>query len=880
MRFIKIYSTLFFIFSICFVSNAQLSGVVPYEFDRLYRLQPNRAMFGQSVHQLSNDNYVTLSTVDTMFTGDAVITQANITTFTNKGNVIASFDYSFEDTLDLYPVGNVLSTEDRYFFCTATKVDTNSVTDSIHTNIVVALDRRGNPVWSKKFGSGIQGNPNLLGRVDIISPNDSTLILMGIAFTDTTSAMLLSSIRMDNGDMIWSKTMNLPNTSVFSEARNMTLSKDSTLIITGSAQNFDDFYISEIDPVFGEVIWSESYDASGGFLSDDYSFIVNDIAIGNDSSLVATGIVTNTNINLNEGYVASFDKVGNFQWAQIFNLGAGTISNGLTLDVLISGNIAVMVGGQNNDAGIFFPTQIILNPAGGIVAANDYSIFLNSTGNNAELIATSDRGSIFMGSGIEHGIDVPQGTPVGFFYPRLIKTDENGVTTCENEIMPALDPLFLEADTLIWESENAGQSDSIGISVVLYNGFLAPILSIPDTSFCPGDPVMYLMDATTRGATSYRWTKADDPNTLLSADSTFVGTELDVQYIATVYIEEDLCFQLCDTIILTEIPMPAVTLAVIPDRFCEEGLFEVQAEVQGVSIERIEWSTGTVDDGKRTLVTPDLGTYSITVTNMCDDIAIASVSITEADQPPPIELIISTPDPCDTPGDVSLTIANDNISNVNWSTGESGNSIIVTEAGTYSVSATDICGYEVSDDITLTEDSFWEPLEIGIISDNCDNDQVDLTLDIISGTATSISWSSVDDNQNRNTLQGDDQIGVPADVTYEVLVQDQCQNTVIASISDPCQCLKFPNAFFPGSMDDDDINKNFGPVNSCSNISNYNLKVFNRWGQKVFESSQIEDEWNGENGGTELRGDVYVYVASYETEGGEFKVKGDVTLLK
>jgi len=880
MRFIKIYTVLFFIFSICFVSYAQQSGAEPREFDRLYRLQPDRAMFGQSIQQLSNDAYVTLSTVDTMFTGNAVITQANITLFTDKGNIIQSFDYAFEDTLDLYPVGNVFATDDRYFFSAATKVDTNSVTDSIHTNIVVAVDKAGNPVWSKKFGSGEQGNPNLLGRVDIMSPTDSTLILMGNAFTDSTSAMLLSAIRMDNGDLIWSKSLNLPNTSVFSEARNLTFSKDSTLIITGSAQNFDNFYITEIDPITGDIMWSELYDASGGFLAEDYSFIVNDIAIGNDSSLVATGIVTNGNINLNEGYVASFDKMGEFQWAQTFSLGPGTISNGFSIDVLISGNIVVMIGGQNNDAGIYFPTQFIISPTGALITANDYSIFLNSTGNNAELIATSDRGSIFMGSGIEHGIDVQPGTPVGFFYPRLIKTDELGVSNCENAITPTLNPLFLEADTLIWESENVGQSDSIGVSVVLYNGFLAPILSIPDTTFCPGDPVSYFMDATTRGATQYAWSTADEPDMILSTDSIFEGTELDVQYIARVFVEEDLCFELCDTITLTDLDPPTVQLAINADRFCEERLFQVQANITGASIQRIQWSTGAGDDGQRSILVEDLGTYSITVTNVCDDSGSASTTITEADQPPPIDLFINAPDPCDTPGEVTLTLANVELTNIRWSTGETANSIVVNEPGTYSVTATDVCDYEVTDDIRLTEDSFLEPLEIGIITENCNNDQVDLTVDVISGQAVSISWSSVDEDGTREALQGDDQIGVSANLTYEVVVQDQCQNAVRASLADPCQCLKFPNAFYPDSMDNDDINKEFGPVNNCSSISSYNLKVFNRWGQKVFESDQLADEWNGRNGSTELRGDVYVYVASYETEGGEFKIKGDVTLLK
>lgn len=872
MRFIKIFTSLIFVLFLSVAPQAQTS------FDRLYRLQPDRAMFGQSIQQQPNEQYVVLSTVDTMFTSGETLTMSNLTGFDPKGNINYSYDYAFEDTLDLFAVGNVLVNDDYFAFSAATKTDPNSEVDSTLTNIVVTVDRGGNVIWSKKYGSGTKGDPSLVGRVDILSSNDSTIIMMGNAYTDTIPALLLTALEAETGDIVWSRTLDLPETSVVMDARNMTLSIDSTLLITGSGQNRDNFFISEIDPQSGNTIWAELYDA-GGILSEDYSFLVNDIAVGLDSSIVVTGIARNVGISLNEGLIASFDKRGEPQWAQTFNLGPNIITNGISVDVLLDGNIVVMAGGQDNSVANYFPAQIILTAAGNFLFANNYDIFLNSTGQNSEIIKTLDGGAIFAGSGIEHGANLPVGSPLGF-YPRLIKTSESGISICETEITPDLDTLFLVADTLVWNSDNRGTSDSIGVSVIGYSGFTAPILSLRDTTYCPGDPVNFLLDATTPGATEYTWYDAEKPEEILSTDSTYVATEIGVQYVARVLVEEDLCYVLCDTTMLREIAPPMIQLAVDGARFCEERVFEVIAQPSGEQLTGLRWSTGAQDDNRSTIVVTDLGNYSATVTNVCEDTGTASVSITEADQIQPIDLNLGVPDPCSTPGQINLRVTNADIRDVLWSTGATTTNIAVTETGSYSVTATDMCNYEVTNNITISEDDFFEELDISIVSENCDNDQVDLTVLINSGTASSVNWSSLDANGTRTNLDGDAQIGVQADLTYEVEVRDLCGNVLFASISDPCQCLRFPNAFFPDSMQDDDINKEFGPVNSCSNITSYNLKIFNRWGQKVFESNELTDEWNGRNGSTRLRGDVYVYVAKYETGGGEFSVKGDVTLLR
>ena len=841
-------------------------------FDRLYRVQPDRSMFGQSIQQLDNESYVVLSTVDTIDPGMIDPTMTNLTTFDPKGNINFSNDYAFEDTLSLFAFGNVVDLEEGFV------LSAMSAVDSVYNNFVFRVDRGGNPVWSNKYGSGTQGDQVLFSKIDILNTSDSVLVLMGSAKTDDGQEMLLSGIEIETGDQLWSKSLDIAGddtTDPFS--RNMTLTNDSTLIITGTQSDKEYFFITEISPADGSVIWSEKYDVR--FL-DNSLLVASDIAVAEDSTIVVTGIVVNSIIGANDAFIVKLDRRGNMMWSQFMNAGPSIRTNGQSIDILDNGNVVVMIGGQNNDAGAFFPIQAVLSPFGQLLFASDFSIFLNSTSNTVEIVPTQDGGAIFAGTGIEHGIDSAPGTDLGFFYTRLIKTNAEAQTLCEMELEASLDTILLGNDTLLWDAVDLPlEKDTLEITTIGFGGYTAPILSLRDTTFCPGDPVLFLLDATTRGATQYRWYTADEPTNTLSTDSMFIATELDVQYVAEVFIEEDMCYIMCDTTVLTDLDPPTVQLEVNADRFCSERIFELDAIIQGSSITAIEWSTGEVD--KTLIEVTELGTYTVTVTNVCDDSGMASFTITEANQPPPVNLVISAPDRCASPGEVILGVSPANeLMNILWSTGATSPTITVTEAGTYTVTAQDICGFDLSDEVSVNDDDFLEPLEIAIVSENCSNDLVDLSVSILSGTAQTISWSETDENGVRSALLGDDQLGVPAERTYDVVVTDVCQNTETASITDPCQCLKFPNAFYPDSRIDDDINKNFGPVNSCSTITSYNLQIFNRWGQKIFESDSIDEEWNGMKGSSDVRGDVFVYVATYETEGGEFSVKGDVTLLR
>ncbi len=112
----------------------------------------------------------------------------------------------------------------------------------------------------------------------------------------------------------------------------------------------------------------------------------------------------------------------------------------------------------------------------------------------------------------------------------------------------------------------------------------------------------------------------------------------------------------------------------------------------------------------------------------------------------------------------------------------------------------------------------------------------------------------------------DDQRLIVTDTgTYSVLVD---QNGCLASdtihiglcekFRDPC--LDIPNAFTPNGDASNDV---FGVVDYCR-FDRFRLVIFNRWGERLFESADPDTQWDGTYRGQKCQQGVYVYVIEYD----------------
>ena len=86
-----------------------------------------------------------------------------------------------------------------------------------------------------------------------------------------------------------------------------------------------------------------------------------------------------------------------------------------------------------------------------------------------------------------------------------------------------------------------------------------------------------------------------------------------------------------------------------------------------------------------------------------------------------------------------------------------------------------------------------------------------------------------------------------------------------------------PSAFTPNG---DGLNDLFKAKINCVS-KEFHCKIFNRWGQTIFESSDINYGWNGTYSGILMPPGSYVYYIAYKTSSGILKTaKGIVTLIK
>ena len=99
--------------------------------------------------------------------------------------------------------------------------------------------------------------------------------------------------------------------------------------------------------------------------------------------------------------------------------------------------------------------------------------------------------------------------------------------------------------------------------------------------------------------------------------------------------------------------------------------------------------------------------------------------------------------------------------------------------------------------------------------------------------------------------------------------------------------ITFPNAFTPGNNGPTDgvydpnsfDNDIFHPLSK--GVQEYKLQVFNRWGELLFETADINTGWDGYYRGHLSKQDVYVWKAYAKfVTGDEKRMTGDLTLLR
>lgn len=119
---------------------------------------------------------------------------------------------------------------------------------------------------------------------------------------------------------------------------------------------------------------------------------------------------------------------------------------------------------------------------------------------------------------------------------------------------------------------------------------------------------------------------------------------------------------------------------------------------------------------------------------------------------------------------------------------------------------------------------------------------------------------------------------VTTEYTVTGIDDNSCSNIDVVTITLIAeeQDLFVPNIFSPNG---DNHNDQF--VIEGTSLNQFNIQVFNRWGELVFESDDQSISWDGTQRGKELNTAVFAYVLTYiDSAGVSQKVSGNVTLIK
>jgi gliding motility-associated-like protein len=202
-------------------------------------------------------------------------------------------------------------------------------------------------------------------------------------------------------------------------------------------------------------------------------------------------------------------------------------------------------------------------------------------------------------------------------------------------------------------------------------------------------------------------------------------------------------------------------------------------------------------------------------------------------------------------------------------------------AGTYTITCNDANGCSATIPIILTDPA---PAVVGLIAEDTElnfgqTTQLTATPSGNIAGSPSYNWEPLDQLSCTSCF---DPVAGPLsqNMTYTVTMVDDngCEASakVDITVDENTRILAVPNAFTPNN----DL------VNDTFNVYGYgfvifNLKVFNRWGEKVFESNSQNIGWNGYYKGELQLPGVYVYVVDVTYIDGVNEIKkGSVTLIR
>jgi gliding motility-associated-like protein len=327
-------------------------------------------------------------------------------------------------------------------------------------------------------------------------------------------------------------------------------------------------------------------------------------------------------------------------------------------------------------------------------------------------------------------------------------------------------------------------------------------------------------------------------------------------------------------------PNPTITATATPDSICVGENADISATSSGSATTYI-WDNG-LGNGQTHSVSPaTTTTYSVTGTDLgCTGTTDVILNVVDI----PTFTLGSTDDHCGQ--NIGSVFVQSNSGNTFlWNTTPSStlDSVTTLGAGTYAVKVSNaLC----SDSSTIVVNDIAGPVASFTV-----NPQVALLGQTVNCTdmsigATTWNWTfgpSLGTSIVQNpffSFYNEGTYTIYLTVTDDYACMDSTSREV--TVSAP-YTFYVPNAFTP---DNDGINDYFIPKGIYVDEDRYSMTIFNRWGEPVFETQDVNQGWDGRVNtttieSTEVSSDTYIYVIKlYDVNGEYHEYMGQVNLIR
>lgn len=204
-----------------------------------------------------------------------------------------------------------------------------------------------------------------------------------------------------------------------------------------------------------------------------------------------------------------------------------------------------------------------------------------------------------------------------------------------------------------------------------------------------------------------------------------------------------------------------------------------------------------------------------------------------------------------------------------WNTGATTAAIDIKDTGRYWCRAVESC-IVYNDTFTIDHKPFDHKVDIGNDTILCKGIEHALGIDM--GVGVQYDWSN-----------GSDSCCIVPTTSgqYELTITDGCtvySDDVVIKIDECIECIFIPTAFTPNNDGRNDVLRAY---DKCG-TTKFELQIFNRWGEVVFETDNITTGWDGVYKNARAEVGAYFYLIRYSTSiSNEQKVlKGNITLIR